>query len=54
MFKVVKSTTFPGHLTQNKPNVNMVKGKNGHVHPINLPNYRQGFPKNFVKIHFCG
>ena len=44
----------PGHLTQNKPNVNKVKRKNGPVHPVNLPNYRQDFLKNFAKIHFCG
>ena len=44
----------PGHLIQNKPNVNKVKRKNGPVHPVNLPNYRQDFLKNFAKIHFCG
>ena len=44
----------PGYLTQNKPNVNKVKGKNVHVHSINLPNYRQGFSRNFAEIHFCG
>ena len=37
-------------MTQNKPNVNKFKEKNSHVHPINLPSYRQGFSKNFAKI----
>ena len=42
----------PGHLAQNKPNVNKVKGKNGHVHPINLPNYRHGFSKKLCENLF--
>ena len=48
----------PGHLTQNKPNVNKVKRKNVHVHSINLPSYRQVFLKTlrksiFVDSYFC-
>ena len=36
IFKMVTTTTFPGNLTQSKPDINEVKGKNGRVHPINF------------------
>ena len=39
----------PRHLTQNKPNVNKAKWKNGQVRPVNLPNYREGFLKTWRK-----
>ena len=36
--KRLNLTTSPRHLTQNKPNVNKAKGKNGRVYPVNPVN----------------
>ena len=38
IYKVVKCTTFSKTFDKKKPNASKVKGKNGHVYPINLPN----------------
>ena len=51
IFKVVKYGTFP-RTFDTKQACYKVKGNNGHVHRINLPNYRKGFSKN--SVHFCG
>ena len=51
IFKVI-STTFSRTFDKNKPNVNKVKRKNGHVYQINLPNYREGKSHLILKNHY--
>ena len=38
IYKVVKSTTFSRTFDKKKLNASKVKGKKGHVYPVNLPN----------------